>query len=213
MQMKNWLDQQVAEKTMNKQFDRTRDNTYDTQNLELHRQWDVVNTEYEKRRQEMRDHCRNFQLQQHDQKRNKDAIDSLMGDEMGKIHINNCLKDDFYTENTDTCTSSIAPHRVLKYHWKGMDDDQLKNIRLEQERQIADKKMREDMEKEEEKMWALQEETNRRNLLKLQRHHDKAKATRIMDEVVEYNKLKARECERREKGIYAGTHNYKQQIH
>ena len=157
----------------------------------------------------MRVCTKTVQEQQAAEKAAKDALDSLMGDELGKQHINNCLKDDFYTENTGTCTNSTAPHRVLKYHWKGMDADQLGHIRNEQQRQIADKKAREEMEKKAEQMWAEQEETNRRNLLRVQREHDRAKNNRVLDEVVEYNRLKAKECERREKIIYDNVHNYK----
>jgi RIB43A len=157
----------------------------------------------------MRNCTRNIQKEQAAEKANKDALDSLMGDDLGKQHVNNCLKDDFYTENTSTCTSNIAPNRVLKYHWKGMNADQTNQIRLDQLRQIEDKKMRETTDKEEDKMWAEQEEANRINLIRIQREHDRAKNSRVLDEVVEYNRLKAKECERRDKIIYDHVHNYK----
>lgn len=165
--------------------------------------------EYERRRLDVRVATKETQRQQASEKAAKDALDSLMGDELGKQHVNNCLKDDFYTENVDTCTSSLVPRRNLKYHWKGMNADQLNDIRLEQQRQIADKKAREDMEKQAEQIWADQEEHNRRNLLRVQREFDRAKQNKKLDEVVEYNRLKAKECERREKIIYDNVHNYK----
>lgn len=182
---------------------------YDTQNLTDLKQWNDVNDDYERRRKDMRISNMNVQKQQAAEKANRDALDSLIGDDLGKQHVNNCLKDDFYTENTGTCTSSIAPHRVLKYHWKGMNAEQVGQIRLDQQRQIDDKKMREAADKEEEKMWAEQEEANRRNLIRVQREHDRAKNARVLDEVVEYNRLKAKECERRDKIIYDNVHNYK----
>lgn len=187
----------------------TSSSAYDMQTLDKLKQWNEVDQEYEKRRRDMRESTKVMQEQQKAEKQNKDAIDSLLGDELAKQHVNNCLKDELLTESTGTCTNSQAPHRVLKYHWKGMNEDQLNQIRLEQLRQAEDKKRREEMEKEEERMWAAQEEANRRNLLKVQRQFDKAKLGRVQDEVVEYNKLKAKECERRDKIMYDSVHNYK----
>ena len=157
----------------------------------------------------MRNATQNVQKEQKAQKQNKDALDSLIGDELGKHHINNCMNDPFYTEDPNTCTSSILSNRHLKYHWKGMSADERNQIRLDQQRQMEDKKKREDMEKEEEKMWAAQEEANRKNLLRVQRLHDKEKSSRIKDEVIEYNRLKAKECDRRDKIMYDSVHSYK----
>lgn len=209
MQVKSWLDQQVAEKHQIKQMNSTVDQLYDKQLLEVNREWDETNKEYEKRRRDMRECTKDFQSQQRLEKEKRDALDSLIGDQLSKQHVNYCLNNDFYTENVDTCTSSIVPHRVLKYHWKGMNADQLNKIRLEQERQIEDKKLREKADKDEEAMWAAQEEQNRRNLLKVQREFDRAKKGRVLDEMVEYNKLKAKECQQREKILYDNVHNYK----
>ena len=207
--MKNWLDQQVAEKNNIKSVNQTADNMHEKQTLEINRLWKETDEEYERRRREMRECTKVFQVQQREEKEKKDALDSLIGDEHSKQHVNYCMNNDFYTENTDTCTSSKVPHRVLKYHWKGMNPDQVKKIRLDQERQIEDKKMREKADKEEEMMWAAQDEQNRRNLLKVQREVERAKKGRALDEVVEYNKLKAKECEQREKILYDNVHNYK----
>lgn len=182
---------------------------YDTQNLEVNKQWDSVDKEYEKRRLDMRNCTREFQEQQKKEKENRDASESVWLDELGKQHVNYCSNHDFYTENTQTCTSHVAPYRVLKYHWKGMDAGQTKDIRLEQLRQAEDKKLREQMEKEEEKIWAAQEEANRKNLLRVQREHDRQKASRVNDQVIEYNKLKAKEVERRDKILYDNVHAYK----
>lgn len=182
---------------------------YDTQTLETNKQWDAVDKEYEKRRLDMRNCTREFQEQQKKEKENRDTAESLWQDELGKQHINYCSNHDLFTENTQTCTSHVAPYRVLKYHWKGMDATQTNDIRLEQLRQAEDKKLREQMEKEAERMWAAQEEANRRNLLRVQREHDRQKAARVNDQVIEYNKLKAKEVERRDKILYDNVHAYK----
>lgn len=207
--MKQWLDQQVAEKQMMKNNNKQINKAYETQTATIHQEMGQVQDEYERRRKDMRECTRVAQEQQYKEKEQRDALDSLMGDEMAKRHINTCMESDFFTENPNTCTNNLQPHRYLKYHWKGMDSDQLGQIRLDQLRQMADKKSKEDAEKEEEKLWAMQEEQNRKQLLKVQREFDRQRKGKMLDEVVEYNRLKARECDRREKIIYDNVHNYK----
>ena len=45
------------------------------------------------------------------------------------------MNNDFYTENPETCQSTVSQNRVLKYHWKGMNETQKAEIRAEQDKQ------------------------------------------------------------------------------
>ena len=131
-----------------------------------------------------------------------------MHDDMKKSHINYCLNNDFYTENTQTCQSQLGKQRVIPYHWKGMNDEQKRAILNEQEKIRQDVQLRKQLEKEEEECWAAQQEQLRRNLIKLERERNRGKGN-IMDEIVEYNKLKAKEDKVRSRIMYSDTHSYK----
>ena len=45
------------------------------------------------------------------------------------------------TENLITCKSYVSDNRVLKYHWKGMSEDQKTSIYEENLRQIKEKEV------------------------------------------------------------------------
>ena len=138
----------------------------------------------------------------------KDALDHFIGDKASQQHIDHCMNNDFYTENTNTCQSMLGRHRVLPYHWKGMDQGQKKTILQEQERMIEDRKRREQMEKEEEMLWDLQQEEIRRMKVKMDRQKNRGTGTK-MNEIVEFNKLKAKEDKMRADEMYCRTHDYK----
>jgi len=55
-----------------------------------------------------------------------------------------------------TCQSMLSRNRVVPYHWKGMNDDQRRQILEEQEKQRVEKKMQKDLEAEEDRLFAQQ---------------------------------------------------------
>jgi hypothetical protein len=78
-----------------------------------------------------------------------------------KNHIAYNTNHDFYTENPDTCQSQVAAHRVLKYHWKGMNENQRDQILAEQEKQRKEADNIKKLKQEEERMLALQAEVSK----------------------------------------------------
>ena len=50
----------------------------------------------------------------------------------------------------------LGKNRVLPYHWKGMNEDQRRQILEEQEKQRIEKKMQKDLEAEEDRLFAQQ---------------------------------------------------------
>lgn len=68
------------------------------------------------------------------------------------------MTNDFYTENPETCQSTVSQHRVLKYHWKGMSETERAAIRAEQDRQRKEAELQKKLRLEEEKLYALQAE-------------------------------------------------------
>ena len=79
--------------------------------------------------------------------------------------IRNNLTSDLLTENRGTTVSALAPHRYLKYHFKGFSEDHRNAIREEQMRQAAENQQKRMMEKEEDQNWDLVQEAVRRNLI------------------------------------------------
>lgn len=103
-------------------------NMYDTQQRDVNDKWGLLDDEHEKRRRDMRIANQDTLDMQIKEKLEKDALDKLMSDRQSQQHINSCLTDDFYTENTDTCKSHVSDTRNLKYHWKGMNGDERNQI-------------------------------------------------------------------------------------
>ena len=69
---------------------------------------------------------------------------------------------DFMTENPATEVSSLAPHRVKPYHFKGLNAAQKQAIMDERENQLREAEMLKANEKEAEKLLAMQAEQQRR---------------------------------------------------
>jgi len=65
------------------------------------------------------------------QKHDRDSAQNKMDETQRLAHIEYNTNDNFYRENTETCQSMLAKHRVLPYHWKGMNHDQKRQIMLE----------------------------------------------------------------------------------
>lgn len=181
---------------------------YDTQRLEINRQWTHLDSDYEKRRKDVREAAKQTQIDQFKEKVEKDAIDRLVEDTASQNHIDYCMNNEFQTENTGTCQSMLAKNRVLPYHWKGMDQGQKKAILQEQERMRKDREMRNKLQKEEEDLWAKQQEEIRRMKVKMDRMHKRGKG-KTLGEIVEFNKLKAKEDKIRDGDMYMRTHDYK----
>lgn len=79
-----------------------------------------------------------------------------------KIEQDYTTNHDFMTENRQTTVSMLAPHRVKPYHFKGLRPDQIEGIKTEHAQQIREQEMLKEMKKEEEKLWAMQQEHMRR---------------------------------------------------
>jgi hypothetical protein len=90
------------------------------------------------------------------------------------------LTNDFMTENPTTEQSMLAPHRVKPYHFKGLNDEQQAAILHERDQQIVEQALLKRQREEEERLWALQLEHNRR--LQVINDHDLKRQQRAMAE-------------------------------
>ena len=87
-------------------------------------------------------------LEQLDEKIQKERLDRQLETQEKLGHIEYLTNHDFYTENTDTCKSYLGKNRYLPYHWKGMSEEERQRILEEQAKQIQEKKMQKEIEKD-----------------------------------------------------------------
>ena len=55
--------------------------------------------------------------------------------------IANAIFSDLLSENPDQAVSAFGPHRVVPDRWKGMSEEQLKQIREEQLKQMEERRV------------------------------------------------------------------------
>lgn len=100
------------------------------------------------------------------EKKERDAKERAHQMYMDSNEIGYTTNSDFMTENPDTCASVMSPYRVKKDHWKGMSPEQRQDILDTRKAQVYDKKRKDEMDKEAERLWAEQEEEKRLMLIR-----------------------------------------------
>jgi len=109
---------------------------------------------------------------------------------------------DFYTENTETCQSQLAGHRVIPYHWKGMNEHQRGEVLNEQEKQRKEAENQKNLQKEEERLYALQAEHQRKMMIQMEREKTRRKEELTKNQK-EFNLLKNQEQQIKIKTMYS----------
>ena len=72
------------------------------------------------------------------EKRDKGLQERLEWAEQEANELHFTMTHDFMTENPVTEVSMLAPHRVKRYHFKGLNDDQKDTIFHEREQQLVE---------------------------------------------------------------------------
>jgi len=67
------------------------------------------------------------------EKRDREHFQRLAESHQEDVELRYTLTNDFMTENPATEVSMLAPHRVKRYHFKGLNDDQKNAILHERE--------------------------------------------------------------------------------
>jgi len=96
-------------------------------------------------------------------KRDKESNENRMMSSDGCNEVDFTTKHDFMTEHPQTEVSMLGAHRVKPYHFKGLNADQQAAILHERAQQCNEQKLMKQSEKDQEKLWALQQEHMRRN--------------------------------------------------
>ena len=200
-QQATWVVEQMAEKQAQI------DNERDMERILAERQAEVdarrAEMEFEelKSRGGMNEAVRDYNLALAEVKKRTETMTRLQQMEDAAEEINNQLTSDFLTENRNTTISTMAPHRYLKYHFKGISEEQVQDIRDGQIRQAAEKAQQKMFEKEEEQNWDLVQEAVRRNLVAGEREVFRRKQE-LARQVAEEQRRQAEEARIRKNVLY-----------
>jgi hypothetical protein len=196
LQQADWIQQQLEEKRARDELRATEKALYDQQNIRTAELRKALDKEKADRLTTVTVATKEANVQQLDEKLDRDRLFRHEEDEARVSHVEYITNHDFYTENTGTCQSMLGRHRVIPYHWKGMNDEQRRAILLEQERQRKEKEDERELEKEKERLYAAQEKHLRRQQLLADKNKNRGGADlrRGMDE---YNRHKAEEMKRK----------------
>lgn len=74
------------------------------------------------------------------EKFDRDRVEKEKNEHEKINHLKYSVSNDFITENTLTCQSHFQNTRVIKYHWKGMNEDEKNDIlrTIDQQREEKD---------------------------------------------------------------------------
>ena len=67
------------------------------------------------------------------EKRDRELVQRLIEGQQEDVELRYTMTNDFMTENPATEVSMLAPHRVKRYHFKGLNQDQVDSILHERE--------------------------------------------------------------------------------
>lgn len=99
------------------------------------------------------------------EKRDREAKWRNDQEKQNQFEIANTNSSHIMTENRDTTTSELAPHRYVPYHFKGLRPDQIQEIDATRFQQTRDKKAMDEQERMVEQAWAIQQAKNTEMML------------------------------------------------
>jgi len=160
-----WVVEQMAEKQAQIDNERDMERLFTERQAEIDSRRSEMESEEVTSRGTMNEAVRDYNLALAELKKRTESTKRLQEMEDAAEEIKNQVTSDFLRENHATTVSTIAPHRFIKYHFKGFPEDKRLEIRDEQIRQAAGKAEYKMIEREEEQNWDLVQEAVRRNLV------------------------------------------------
>jgi len=201
LQQKDWIEQQIREKQERIRAEKAAESNFANQTLQLNGMRKALEDDFEHRQKTMKKTYMETNKLLAQEKEDRDRTQREKEDLDKKNHLEYNTKNDFYTENTETCQSQLAAHRVIPYHWKGMNEHQRKEILSEQEKQRKEAENIKNLKKEEERLFALQAEHQRKMLIQMEREKARRK-DELMRNQKEFNLLKNEEQQIKIKTMY-----------
>lgn len=201
LQQRLWLEEQKRQHEAKAEQERQAREQQALFDATMNQLWDKANSETAQKQYEMEKAAMDTNAMLIQEKLNREAAARKLDDDEKLSHIAYNTGHPFFTEDPATTQSQLAPHRVLPYHYKGMNEQQLKAIFDEQRRQAEEKALKKKQEQERALQEARQSEAQRRAALLFERQVTN-KAQRVKDENRDYLKTQMIEHRVRETDPY-----------
>jgi len=201
LQQRDWIEQQIKEKQERLKAEKEADKNFAQQTLMLNSMRKDLEDDFSNKNKVVKKSYSEANRVLAQEKSDKEFDHKVKEDADNKNHIDYNTTNKFCTENTNTCQSQLAPHRVIPYHWKGMNEHQRKEILTEQEKQRKETERIKNLQKEEERLYALQAEHQRKMQIQMEREKNRRKEELLKNQK-EFNLLKNEEQQVRIKSMY-----------
>jgi len=192
LQQKDWIEQQIREKQERLKAEKEADRNFAQQTLQINEMRKGLEDDYATKHKTMQKSYMEVNKALSQDKVDKERVTRENEDLDKQRHIEYNTGNNFYTENTETCQSQLAPHRVIPYHWKGMNEHQRTNILHEQDKQRKEADSIKKLQKDEEKLYAMQAEHQRKMQIQMEREKARRKEELTKNQQ-EFNLLKDQE--------------------
>lgn len=192
LQQKDWIEQQIKEKQERLRAEKEAEANYASQTVGLNSMRKELEDDYTFKQKTMKKAYMEVNRTLAQEKADRDKTQIEQEELAKKSHIEYNTGHNFYTENTQTCQSQLANHRVIPYHWKGMNEHQRTGILHEQDKQRKETENIKNLREEEEKLYDLQAEHQRKMQIQLEREKQR-KREELLKNQKEYNLLKNEE--------------------
>jgi len=201
LQQRDWIEQQIREKQEKLRREKEAESNFAQQTLQLNDMRKGLEEDFSHKKKTMQkaymENNRTFAQEKSDFEKYAQESESIAKQQ----HIQYNTTHDFYTENTATCQSQLANHRVIPYHWKGMNDHQRTQILNEQDKQRMEANKIKKLKEEEERLYALQAEHQRKMQIQMEREKQRRKDELLRNQK-EFNLLKNEEQQIKIKTMY-----------
>jgi hypothetical protein len=191
-QRADWAAAQREEKRRADQQRDYSDHLYQLKQIELDQKGlDLMRQESECRRA-VTSATKDFNIQQAEERKQRESNEQAATLQDNLTEIKNHVFGDMLTENPDVARSAFGSHRVITDRWKGMNQQQIDQIRETQAEQVMEKAKRTDEENRITNQW----DTNRIKMAKagtLMERAEKRERREIQKRLVEENKRLAKE--------------------
>jgi len=201
LQQKDWIEQQIREKQERLKAEKEAESNFASQTLELNGMRKALEEDHDYRQKTMQKAYMQNNRTLAQEKADRDKFTKMTEEVSKKNHLEYNTAHDFYTENTETCQSQLAGHRVIPYHWKGMNGHQRSEILNEQDKQRKEAENLKNLRKEEERLYALQAEHQRKMQIQMEREKVRRKEELARNQK-EFNLLKNEEQQIKIKTMY-----------
>jgi len=192
LQQRDWIEQQIKEKQERLKKEKEADSNFAQQTFMLNSMRKDLEDDFSTKQKVVKKAYSEANRVLAQEKSDNDFNQKVNEDASNKNHLQYNTTNNFCTENTGTCQSELAPHRVIPYHWKGMNEHQRKEILTEQEKQRKEAERIKNLQKEEERLYALQAEHQRKMQIQMEREKNRRKEE-ILKNQKEFNLLKNQE--------------------